>query len=365
MSLNNNKELYIKMRRISLYVFLSFLLIFNLFVFFNLVSSNSSFLTDYQSPVDELKDFRKPLMVLEFKNIENKNKLIILPDNIISHPYVKNHKAFFKGYDRIMIITSSKTTEKHFDYIKNFSDNVFFGDELNDDVLKNNALLVYFEDMENPSTDYEKIKEFIKRHNLRPKTSDLLDTSHIKTVLDEKYKKKKYSLDEQYQNLESFAKDFNQELNKFKLNNNKEYPPHFYDKASTLVYACDDMLKCKEFTDFSFNKSLIKSLSKNINNAQKEGYKIKNIYLLTKLEKQNFKTEDELLNSLDTSIGVLIKNGILSGIMLPVFWKKYEDKNDFINQLKIKSGLNPDYFKDTMEIYYFKAVEIHHENKWL
>ena len=50
-------------------------------------------------------------------------------------------------------------------------------------------------------------------------------------------------------------------------------------------------------------------------------------------------------------------------MMLPYFWNIYSDKKEFVNQLKLKSGLHPDYWSEKIEIYYFKAAEIpYHAN---
>ncbi len=367
MSINNNKELNKKIYHISLYVFLLFLLIFNIFVFLNYTSSNEALLTDYQSPTDKLKWFRKPVTMLILQDINNKGKIVILPDNIVEHPFLKNPASIFSGYEKIIVLKNSKMTNKHLEYVKKFANNVSQSTELPDSIIKNNVLVVHFDDIDNLLADFDIIKTFAKKHGLHPKTYDLADISQIRNIVAESSVKKQFSLEEQHQNLENFVKDFSTELKMLTAHkeSKEKYPNNFYDKASVLVLACNDIYDCKEYADFEFKRSLIKSLKRTLHIVKKDNYQTKKVFLLTKLEKQKFENEDELLNSLDTSTGVFIKRGEISAIMLPFFWGKYKNKQDFINQLKIKSGLTPDYFSNNLNIYYFKTVEIPYEDKWL
>ena len=82
------------------------------------------------------------------------------------------------------------------------------------------------------------------------------------------------------------------------------------------------------------------------------------MFLLTQLEKQNFKSEQDLLNNLDNTLGIVIKKGLLTGIMLPAYWEFYPEKKEFVKTLKIKSGISPDYWSENIQIYFFKAREI-------
>jgi len=133
----------------------------------------------------------------------------------------------------------------------------------------------------------------------------------------------------------------------------------YHDKASIIVSVCANDDECEEFGDFDFSESVLESISKNMIKADKKYPNIdKRVFLVTKLEKQNFNLEDDFINSLNPSLGVVMKKGLLTGVMLPIFWEKYATKKDFVNKLKIKSGINPDYWSKDIQIYYFKAVEI-------
>lgn len=365
MSINNDtKQRVNKAYYSSLYVFLFFLFIFNIGVFIHYISSNSFFLTEYKSPVDELAWFRNPVIMLKFNDANAKTKIVVLPDNIHVHPYVKNYQDLFSGYDKIFVAKNTKTTKEHLQYIKKISNKIVQDSEFTEDIVNENVLIVWFDDIENYTSEFEKIKTFVKKHNLIPATSDLLDLLQMKNVLKIKKNKKRNTLNNQYQNLKNFVQDYEQQLMTIISKNEQDtqYDKHFYDKAAVSVLTCNEDYNCKEYMDIDFNRPLLKSLTNTLNEAEKDNYKTLKVFLLTKFEKQNFKTEEEFLNSLDKTIGVYIKRGMLSGIMLPYFWKKYKNNKDFVNQLKIKSGINPDYFNDDMQIYYFKAVEVPYVN---
>ena len=87
------------------------------------------------------------------------------------------------------------------------------------------------------------------------------------------------------------------------------------------------------------------------------------VFLLTGKILKNYADEKDFEKDLQEGDGVLLIDGKRKGLMLPYFWGQYPDKKEFINQLKLKSGISPDYWSEKTDIYYFKAVEIpYHED---
>ena len=48
----------------------------------------------------------------------------------------------------------------------------------------------------------------------------------------------------------------------------------------------------------------------------------------------------------------------LRAVYLPVVWEQLPDKEIFLNSLKEKAGLPPEYFSKTLEAYKFDAIYI-------
>ena len=364
MALNNNKELYIKRtKQAFLYSGLLFLTVFNIVKFCEFSSSNPSLLTEYETPTDKFKQFRNPLIASTYTDKSGNTKVLILPENAINNPHIKIEKISGANIKTISLIDSNPAYE-------NFLKQIFANKDLSityanlsaDLFTKENNLIVTFDNLENPSKKTDFIKKEAKLQNLRPQTFDILNIGSIYKLFKLPKKNTNLSLDEQKENLTAFITDYATELENFKNLKNVDIPlnNHFNDKASCVVLACQqDMGICEEFGTFNFEKSLKNSLINNFKQANKKYPNFeKKIFLLTKLEKQNFKTEQEFFNSLNDSTGVFIQTGLRQAVMLPVFWKKYLNKQEFINDLKIKSGINPDYWNEDINIYYFKAVEV-------
>lgn len=365
MALNNNKELYIKRtKQILIYGILLFLVIFNTIKFFDFTSSNPELLVEYKTPIDKLRHFKNPLIASVYFDNDDNIKILVLPQSAINHPFINRHKISETNFEEIFIIAENNTSYENF--VKKFFKNPDINikkTSLSAELLNSkNKLIVIFEDLENQSQKFQTVKNYAKQHNLKPKTFDLLNIKKSYNILNSITEHKKLTLDEQQKNLANFIQDYNAELKNFIINPNEKskLSKHFYDKASTVVLACNtDKSICEDFGNFNFEKSLKSSLIQNLQQAtEKHPNYEKKIYLLTKFEKQNFNNEEEFLNSLDTSLGVFIKIGLRQAIMLPFFWEQYNKKQEFINELKIKSGLNPDYWNDDINIYYFKAVEV-------
>lgn len=81
--------------------------------------------------------------------------------------------------------------------------------------------------------------------------------------------------------------------------------------------------------------------------------------LLTGFERISYKNEADLLKKLQVgSDGLVIRDGNRQGVFLPSEWKKYPTAQEFLNNLKIKTGMSPAYWSNRIKVYRFKAVEI-------
>ena len=83
------------------------------------------------------------------------------------------------------------------------------------------------------------------------------------------------------------------------------------------------------------------------------------ISILTEPRKIEFKDEEDLLNKMVSNVdGIIIKDKQYQAVYLPVVWEQLPDKRDFLNSLKIKAGLSPNYFSSTFEAYRFESIYI-------
>lgn len=119
------------------------------------------------------------------------------------------------------------------------------------------------------------------------------------------------------------------------------------------------------------HRPLIKDLIKNAHSAAfsdprfrpldiSEFDKLKiSVSLLSKPERMSFKDEDDLLNQLvPEKDGLIIRDGNHQAVFLPIVWEELPDKKEFLEQLKIKAGMKPDYFSENFEALRFSAVKI-------
>lgn len=81
--------------------------------------------------------------------------------------------------------------------------------------------------------------------------------------------------------------------------------------------------------------------------------------LLTGFERIVYNNEADLLKMIQVgSDGLVIRDGNRQGVFLPSEWKKYPKPQEFLNNLKIKTGMSPAYWSNRIKVYRFKAVEI-------
>ncbi|MBE7703066.1 MAG: AmmeMemoRadiSam system protein B [Cyanobacteria bacterium SIG28] len=81
------------------------------------------------------------------------------------------------------------------------------------------------------------------------------------------------------------------------------------------------------------------------------------ISLLSSIERINFKDERDLLSKIYPH-GVIIAERERRAVYLPVVWEQLPERDVFLNSLKEKAGLPPNYFSKSIEAYKFDATYI-------
>lgn len=114
-----------------------------------------------------------------------------------------------------------------------------------------------------------------------------------------------------------------------------------------LILDIIDNAKNAAFQDPRFEPLTIEEL---------EGLEI-SVSILSAIERIDFKDERDLLSKIHPH-GVILVEREKRAVYLPVVWEQLPDKEIFLNSLKEKAGLPPNYFSRTIEAYKFDAVEI-------
>jgi uncharacterized protein len=80
------------------------------------------------------------------------------------------------------------------------------------------------------------------------------------------------------------------------------------------------------------------------------------ISVLTPSERIQFSSEQDLLHKLRPGVdGLNLSDGPQRGTFLPIMWEQLPTPAEFLHHLKIKAGLAPDYWSDTLEVSRFTA----------
>ncbi len=83
------------------------------------------------------------------------------------------------------------------------------------------------------------------------------------------------------------------------------------------------------------------------------------ISFLTDYEKIDFVNEEDLLEQIiQGTDGVVLRDGNRQGVFLPSVWGEYKTKKEFLEGLKLKTGMSPKYWSDKIKVYRFRTVEI-------
>ncbi|MCM1004491.1 MAG: AmmeMemoRadiSam system protein B [Candidatus Gastranaerophilales bacterium] len=81
------------------------------------------------------------------------------------------------------------------------------------------------------------------------------------------------------------------------------------------------------------------------------------VSILSSIERINFKDERDLLSKIYPH-GIILAERDRRAVYLPIVWEQLPDRQGFLNSLKEKAGLSPDYFSRSIEAYKFDATYI-------
>ena len=83
------------------------------------------------------------------------------------------------------------------------------------------------------------------------------------------------------------------------------------------------------------------------------------VSILTSPQQIVFSSEEDLLSKIkENEDGIIIKDGNYQAVYLPSVWEQIPQKSEFLNSLKMKAGLPPNYFSQTFEAYRFHTLYI-------
>ena len=83
------------------------------------------------------------------------------------------------------------------------------------------------------------------------------------------------------------------------------------------------------------------------------------VSILSKPERINFEYESDLLAQLKPfKDGLIIRDGLKKSVFLPEVWEQIPDKALFLKELKIKAGLDENYFSENFEAFRFSTTKI-------
>ena len=81
--------------------------------------------------------------------------------------------------------------------------------------------------------------------------------------------------------------------------------------------------------------------------------------MLSEPQRILFESEEDLLAKITPfEDGLIIRDGNYQAVYLPVVWEQLPDKQVFLNSLKQKAGLAPDYFSKEFLAFKFKSLSI-------
>jgi AmmeMemoRadiSam system protein A len=83
------------------------------------------------------------------------------------------------------------------------------------------------------------------------------------------------------------------------------------------------------------------------------------ISVLSAPEPLSFRSEVDLVDQLRAGVdGLILEEGRNRGTFLPAVWEALPDPTAFLRQLKMKAGLHPDYWSETLRVYRYHAEVI-------
>ena len=82
------------------------------------------------------------------------------------------------------------------------------------------------------------------------------------------------------------------------------------------------------------------------------------VSVLSDLKELIFTTEDELIKQIiPKKMGLVLEYDLHRGTFLPQVWDVLPDKNEFLNNLKLKAGLNKNFYSSQMNFFYYEVEQ--------
>lgn len=151
----------------------------------------------------------------------------------------------------------------------------------------------------------------------------------------------------------------------------EEYPDVLFDKGAAFVTLTKNGKLRGCIGSLLPNQAIALDIAKNTFAAANEDSRFAplseaelpqikaSISLLSSYEKIKFKSEEDLLSQIIPGTdGLVLIDGDRQGLFLPSVWKQIPQKQEFLNNLKIKAGLSPSYWSDNVKIFRFRTVEV-------
>ena len=83
------------------------------------------------------------------------------------------------------------------------------------------------------------------------------------------------------------------------------------------------------------------------------------ISVLSDVEEMSFDSEQDLLSQLRPGIdGLLLQGADRRSTLLPAVWEMIDEPTIFLRELKLKAGLDPDYWSDDVRMFHYTAESI-------
>ncbi|MBR1648412.1 MAG: AmmeMemoRadiSam system protein A [Alphaproteobacteria bacterium] len=389
-------------RLLIITVVLCVLLLCNYLYFSFKVSSNHALASHYTVFGDPMEKYRNPIVAGIFTHSGRKHihtpKIVILPEKAFLQGYLQDFSypadyVTFLLFDKRLADEIFKEKQK-----KYYSETIIYDHSLNLDELLLNTLeqkgriLIVGADLQDyyfrPTINPDKAKvldEIInaaKRLNLAAEVKTLADKNvELSKTKGFGANKENTEIYREYQGLKEYANHFGgalidaarQSLNRAKEKKSysperKNYDDHLFDKGASFVTLYYNGGVLGSFGSIYPTKAMVFDVVVNTKEAflqnqlseklSPDDIKIK-IALLTGFSKINYKNEEEILAKIRSGVdGIVIRDGDRQALFLPEDWQKFNTPRKFLNALKLKAGISPNFWADSIQVYRFQTVEI-------
>lgn len=373
MALQHKCDIYIKnAKRIPVVAVVLFVLALNAVRFCTDIRANNSFAYNYQVQEDIFANYRAPVPFAVYSTLSKPFEIraIVLPksrlndDDKIFHNVLKTAKIYMQNQNVLFI--SAETQDRLLSHFPN-AQSLVYGQKDKEKILETleknlkekSAVLVFVENLDSSekTAGVEALQTMAKIQNWRPRLFNLVSRATIET-LEEKYLQAPiFSPEAQEQNLKHFLFDFEPVLRRVLEGHKDDMPESLFDKVSLMAFketphGCEPVYgKFDKPQAFLYGIKAARTALAN----QKHTH----LYALTDLLEQPNISEATLLKKLSVGRdGVLIEYRGRRAILAPCAWKTFPDKKSFLQQLKVKAGLSPDYWADGTKIFLFRTVEV-------